>query len=223
MFSEEILDARVGREFPHFLESDPACLFHFPGIVRFHVLKGEEGITRKVEVDAAFQALGSVGHLVREGHTCLLLDFSEGGLERIFSPFGMTLREGPDARLSPFDQQILGLRPFSFGGGGWRGGCGWRGVKNSSKAFSAEGSGSFGDGERQSVRRGHFGVCTCRRQEEGSQFFGERSGREGRSGERAERGVLAPAALAPRPLPLRGFTGGERGSTRLVRGHEWVF
>lgn len=97
-------------------------------------------------------------------------------MKGIFSPFGMTLREGPDAGLSAFDEQIQGLRPISF--------CVCRGVKNSSKAFSAEGSGPFGDGEGQSVgRRGHFGVCTCRRQEEGGQFSG--SGVEAERGRRA--------------------------------------
>ena len=138
-------------------------------------------------------------------------------MKGIFSPFGMTLREGPDAGLSAFDEQIQGLRPISFCGLGLGLGLGWggRGVKNSSKAFSAEGSGPFGDGEGQSVgRRGHFGVCTCRRQEEGGQFSGSggrRSGvkhpqdaeKRGESGVEGRR-MLAPAALAHRPFLLLG-------------------
>lgn len=214
LFSEEILDARVGREFPHFLESDPACLFHFPRIMWFHVLKGEERITRKVEVDAAFQALGSVGQLVGEGHTRLLLDFSKGGLKGIFSLFGVTLREGPDAGLSPLDEQIQGLRPFCGLGLGC---CVCRGVKNSSKAFSAEGSGPFGDGEGQSVGRGHFGVCTCRRQEEGGQFFGERGGAREKRGEGRGCGWRGGEYLRLRRSGGGGFLLAGRGSTRLVR------
>ena len=106
----------------------------------------------KVKVEAAFQALGVEGFLIRKGQTRLFFDFSSCRSKGFFAPLRVAFREGPDPTDAAFDEEVLDF---------FVGGCG-SDRENPSKASSSGTSGSGGEGcgcdrDGLGIRHGHRG------------------------------------------------------------------
>jgi len=107
----------------------------------------------KVKVEAAFQALGVEGFLIRKGQTRLFFDFSSCRSKGFFAPLRVAFREGPDPANAAFDKEVL---DFFVG----RGGGGENPSKASSSGTSGSGSGGCGcgcDRDGLGIRHGHRG------------------------------------------------------------------
>ena len=103
-----------------------------------------------MKVEAAFQALGVEGFLIRKGQTRLFFDFSSCRSKGFFAPLGVAFGEGPDPTNTAFDKEVLDF--FIGGCGGDR--------ENPSKASSSGTSGSGGEGcvwDGLGIRHGHRG------------------------------------------------------------------